>query len=118
MALYVPVVCKFLSQQRQLRRREKSEVDPLFDAVRALRNAEIVRERSLSWSADKRASSAAEITRMDDEIARLSGVLSADVLGHDREQMALSMTLGRYAGPSEVAARRACIEAVILPVQF
>ncbi len=38
----------------------------------------------------------------------------ADVLGHDREQMALSMTLGRYAAPSEEQARRACVEAVRL----
>jgi integrase len=39
----------------------------------------------------------------------------ADVVGHSREEMLLGMTMGRYAGPSEMKARRACVEAVKLP---
>ena len=39
----------------------------------------------------------------------------ADVIGHDRKALPLGMTFGTYAGPSEFAARRACIEAVKLP---
>jgi len=39
----------------------------------------------------------------------------ADVVGHDRKVLPLGMTFGVYPGPSEMAARRACIEAVKLP---
>lgn len=40
----------------------------------------------------------------------------ADVVGHDRKYMELGMTLGVYAGGSSEAAKRACVEAVILPI--
>jgi integrase len=39
----------------------------------------------------------------------------ADVLGHDREQLALPMTMGTYGGQSDHDAHRACVEAVKLP---
>jgi site-specific recombinase XerC len=44
-----------------------------------------------------------------------NGYTLADVVGHSREEMPLGMTMGRYAGPSEMTARRACVEAVKLP---
>jgi integrase len=39
----------------------------------------------------------------------------ADVLGHDRGQLALPMTMGTYGGKSDHGAHRACVEAVKLP---
>jgi integrase len=39
----------------------------------------------------------------------------ADVMGHERGSAGLEMTMGVYAGPSPLAARKACVEAVRLP---
>jgi integrase len=39
----------------------------------------------------------------------------ADVMGHERGSAGLEMTVGVYAGPSPMAARKACVEAVRLP---
>lgn len=39
----------------------------------------------------------------------------SDVLGHSREQPKGGMTMGRYAGRSDLEAMRACVEAVRLP---
>lgn len=40
----------------------------------------------------------------------------ADVVGHSKEEMPLGMTMGRYPGDDSLAAKRACVEAVSLPV--
>ncbi len=40
----------------------------------------------------------------------------AEVIGHSKEDMALGMTMGRYAGDTSLAAKRACVEAVQLPI--
>jgi len=39
----------------------------------------------------------------------------AEVVGHAKEEMALSMTMGRYAGDGTMEARAACVRAVKLP---
>ncbi|MDR7040428.1 integrase [Methylobacterium sp. BE186] len=40
----------------------------------------------------------------------------SDVLGHSRENRPGGMTMGRYAGSSDMKAKRSCIEAVRLPL--
>jgi len=40
----------------------------------------------------------------------------ADVVGHSKEEMPLGMTMGRYPGDDAITAKRACVEAVLLPV--
>ena len=39
----------------------------------------------------------------------------AEVMGHQRDDMPLGMTMSRYAGDDSLAAKRACVEAVKLP---
>lgn len=39
----------------------------------------------------------------------------ADVVGHDREDGPLAMTMGRYPGEASLATKRACVEAAGLP---
>lgn len=40
----------------------------------------------------------------------------ADVVGHDAKEMALGLTMAQYPGPSSIKSRRACVEAVKLPM--
>ncbi|MBA4192682.1 MAG: hypothetical protein C0467_32345, partial [Planctomycetaceae bacterium] len=40
----------------------------------------------------------------------------AEVIGHSKEDMALGMTMGRYAGDTSLAAKQACVQAVQLPM--
>ncbi len=42
----------------------------------------------------------------------------ADVVGHERGEMGLEMTMGVYPGPASPKALKACVEAVKLPLQM